>query len=207
MSDVVDATQPVGEAAAGRRPRRWRWLAAGLCVVAVAAGWWCAGQLSSLASGPTFDVVDTGELQFVAGDESVTGAMHQVLSGHSGDALALNPRHQPLDHEPAGVEPPDLPGLDRGGRYQLADGPWVDEVSYWRLPADTGGAAALLAHYRGEAARLGFRELSDRSSTDSHDLLAFVSGHDPPRLLTVAVRPAGSKLHVTLWSRYAVSPR
>lgn len=133
------------------------------------------------------------------------------------DPLAMNPAHRPLDREPADLPPPSEAAAHQS-RYRLADGPMLDEVSFWRLPADDD-TAAVRARYDAAARAAGFTPITaDRPRPDSDrrrgQTMTFIrtaqadraraggDGAGAAGVLTIRFKPrAGGGHHVTVWLR------
>jgi len=194
----------------GRRPtnRRLRVVVSLLLTGLAGFGGWKLA--SHLAHGPTLAPAAAArdDLTFRSQRPQAHAALQAMLTQPaSADPLRLNPAHQPLDAEPAGLPPMPGPGVRHESRYRLTSGAMVDDVSFWRLAGD---ANAVLMHYRDAATRLGFVELP-RPAAPLHPThtkkpgqsLVFVDPNNDLRVLTLRLAPLDHQQHLTLWLRHA----
>lgn len=195
----------------GRRPRLPRLLLLLPAALAAVAGWWVATHLDPF-SGPApaagFDR-SRGELRY---DPSEGGAQNdwQTLFSRPEDlaAVSLNPARQPLDHDPAGLPP--YPGPEAAvheTRYRLADGPWVDDISFWRVngPDPAALATAVGEHYRAAARQAGFCRFTPIHAAPAkpgRSNLLYFDDTGQFRSLSVQILEQATGCHVTITLRY-----
>ncbi|NBC10778.1 MAG: hypothetical protein GVY24_03465 [Planctomycetes bacterium] len=150
------------------------------------------GRMTPATPPAGFDPMLYDPAQHPAGDPTI-------------DAL-LRGSGQPLDQEPAGLDPfPDAQRIDRFGR---SSGLTREAVSVHRLPAGATLDEAQ-AHYRPAAETAGFALLTiDRRSDRQSRRVTTIWQDSDGRVLTIRLAPRApdEALHATVWLRYAMAP-
>ena len=172
------------------------------------AGWWAASRLDPMADEPSHEVAaDRGTLRYDPARDAPDQAWMELFARPEGVSLPeMNLSRQALDREPADLPP--FPGdATHETRYRIAEGVWVDEVSFWRVRSDdpAASAEALARHYRSAAQDAGFGPpLAPETmrSQPGRTQLSFFDTDGAIRSLSIQIRENTRDCHVTIWLRY-----
>jgi hypothetical protein len=188
---------------------RWVWWRIALLLVLLAASGWIAYQLLHRLNTPQGPpVIDTSNLPMptALADPDAVG-LDIVHSGPRSpdEIVAAAAGREPLDTEPAGIQPP--PGHRRPVRFLDRTGGSPTQYSLCRIP----GAALhdVADHYRQQATAAGFvarpapthAVAADAGPADLQTLI-FTDASDRARLLSITLRQAGDDVSATVILQY-----
>ncbi|MEL7089150.1 MAG: hypothetical protein AAGL98_12030, partial [Planctomycetota bacterium] len=179
-------------------------------VMAMVAGGWVATRIDFFGSPKPNAAhnLSRGELRYDARTPPQPRGLGLLTQPQNAAMLTRDPARRPLDHEPARL--PAYPGpepVEHETRYRLADGPWVDEFSFWRIRGDDPAAvvASVAEHYDAAALRAGFGRFDasgSRPGRPGRTNRLYLDDSGGFRSLSVQILEQTGGCHVTITVRY-----